>query len=161
MSLMIPRESIDALRRQVDVTLANYGIDCILYVPSVASYNEAEKLDAFTVPEDLDYIRYQAKVFIEFGASVHRLKKLGLYTENMVPIVAWWGNTAVVLDGSAAGTTVALDVCKRSWFTIDPEFIPNDYVGSEAFEVVDPVVKGIHDAIILQGWSIVPRRINA
>ena len=160
MSLMIPRQTVDALRQQVNITLANYGIPCILYSPSVASYNEAEKLDAFTVPEDLDYVRYQAMVFIEFGASVNRLKKLGLYTEGMIPIVSWFGNTAVALDGSEAGTTVAIDVCKRSWFIIEPEFIPNDYKGSEAFECVNPVIKGMHDAVLVQGFSVVPRRIN-
>lgn len=160
MSRMIPRETIDALRIQVNVSLDNYGIDSILYLPTSVSYVASEKKDVFAVPADLTYTTYDCKVFIEWGVSVYRLKQLGLYTEDMLPIVAWFPNVAIGREGSEIGAEVAIDVIRRSYFTVSPEFIPGNYVGSEAFEVVNPVVKGIHDAILVQGWSIVPRRIK-
>jgi len=157
---MIPRETIDALRHQVNVSLENYGISCVLYIPTNASYSTSERKDVFAVPGDLSYSLYDASVFIEWGVSVYRLKQLGLYTEDMLPIVAWFPNVATAREGSEIGTEVAIDVIRRSYFTVSPEFIPNDYVGSEAFEVVNPAVKGMHDAILVQGWSIVPRRVK-
>ena len=160
MSNMIPRETIDALRHQVNVSLDNYGIDCVLYIPTGSSYAESEKKDVFSVPADLTYISYDAKVFIEWGVSVYRLKQLGIYMEDMLPILAWFPNLAMAREGSEIGTNVAIDVIRRSYFTVTPEFIPGNYVGSEAFEVINPIVKGIHDAILVQGWSIVPRRIK-
>jgi len=159
MSKMIPRETIDALRLQVDVTLDNYGIQCDLYIPTVASYNEFEEKDAYATPEDLEYTRYQCLVFIEWGASVYRLKKLGLYTEGMLPIVARFGNRATVVSGSEAGEVVDVDICKNSYFTIEPEYIPNNYVGAESFELVDEAIRGMHDAVIVKAFSITPRRV--
>ena len=160
MSKMIPRESIDAFRQQVDVSLDMYGIDCVLYIPTNVSYVASEHKDIFAVPADLSYISYDAKVFIEWGVSVYRLKQLGIFMEDMLPIVSWFPNFAIAKEGSEFGTSVAIDVIKRSYFTVNPEFIPGNYVGIEAFEVVNPVVKGIHDAILVQGWSIVPRRVK-
>jgi hypothetical protein len=160
MSKMIPQESIDAFRQQVDVTLSMYGIDCVLYLPTDVSYAASEKKDVFAIPADLTFISYAAQVFIEWGVSVYRLKQLGLFVEDMLPIVAWFPNHAIAREGSEIGTEVAIDVIKRSYFTVSPEFIPGNYVGSEAFEVVNPTVKGIHDAVLVQGWSIVPRRIR-
>lgn len=160
MSKMIPRRSIDAFRKQVNVSLDVYGIDCILYLPTNASYAESEKKDIFAVPQDLDYVAHDCKVFIEWNVSTYRLKQLGLYFEDTLPIVAWFPNVAILREGSNSGTEVPIDVIRRSYFTVTPEFIPGNYVGSEAFEVVNPAVKGIHDAILVQGWSIVPRRIK-
>jgi hypothetical protein len=157
---MIPRESIDAFRKFVNVTLSNYGISCDLYVPTTSSYNTAETLDVFAVPQDLSYDHFQAMVFVEWGVSAYRLKKLGVFTEDALPIVAWFSNVATAADGSDSGEEVPLDVHKKSYFTVEPEFIPDNYKGSESFEVVNPVIKGMHDAILLQGWLIAPRRVK-
>ncbi len=160
MSKLIPRESIDAFRKFVNVTLDNYGISCNLYIPTVSSYNFAETLDVFATPQDLSYDHFRATVFVEWGVSVYRLKKLGIFAEDMLPIVAWFSNVAIAADGSDSGEEVPIDVHKKSYFTVEPEFIPDNYRGSEAFEVVSPVVKGMHDAVLLQGWSIAPRRVK-
>ena len=160
MSKMIPRETIDAIRKQVNVSLDMYGIDCVLYIPTNASYAESEKKDVFATPADLTYVSYDAKVFMDWSVSAYRLKQLGIYTEHMVPILAWFPNVATAREGSEIGAEVSLDVTRRSYFVVEPEFIPNNYVGSESFEVVNQVVKGMHDAILVQGWSAVPRRIK-
>lgn len=160
MSKMIPRRTIDALRWQVDVTLDNYGIDCELYIPTVLSYNEAEDKDVFATPSDLEYTHYQTKVFIEWGVSVYKLKKLGLYIEDMIPLIAHFGNRATLMSDSGAGDVIPVDICKHSYFTINPEFIPNNYVGTESFEIVNEAIRGMHDAVITRVFSIVPRRVQ-
>ncbi len=160
MSKMIPRSSIDAFRKQVNVTIDTFGVSCDLYIPTVSSYNASETLDIFSTPHDLSYDHYISSVFVEWGVSVNRLKKLGVFTEGMLPIVAWFSNVAVMVDDSNSGEEVPIDVHRRSYFVIEPEFIPDNYKGTEAFEVVNPVIKGMHDAVLVQGWSIVPRRIK-
>jgi hypothetical protein len=157
---MIPRESIDVLRNQVEVTLANYGIDCTLYIPTNTSWDSAKRKDVFETPSDYEYVSYSAKVFIEWGVSVNRLKKLGVFVEGMLPILAWFGNRATAIDGSDAGIEVDIDIIIQSYFTIEPEFIPSNYQGLEAFEIVNQTVKAIHDAEIFRGFSIAPRRIK-
>jgi hypothetical protein len=157
---MIPQEVVDVLRNQVDVSLDNYGISCTLYLPTNTSYDTAEKLDVFAEPEDLSFTSYSAKVFIEWQPTAYRLKKLGLFVEGNLPILAWFGNKATALDGSEAGQEVDVDIVRLSYFTINPEFIPNNYIGVEQFEILNPIIKGMHDMVIMQGYSIAPRRIK-
>jgi hypothetical protein len=160
MSRMLPRRSIDVFRQQVDVSLGMYGIDCHLFIPTNTSYNEAEKLDVFAVANNYDYLEYSAKVFIEWSPNTYKLKKLGLFTEDSIPILVWFGNKAVAVGGSEAGEEVDIDIVLHSYFTIEPEYIPNNYKGTESFELVNFVVKHMHDAILVQGYLVVPRRIK-
>jgi len=160
MSNMIPRRVIDTMRHQVDVSLNAYGIDCTLYIPTTESFNAAEKKDVFSTPDDYEYLSYAAKVFIEWQPSTYRLKKLGMFVEGNLPILAWFGNKAIALEGSEAGAEVDIDVVRHSYFRMTPEFIPGSYVGVEEFEIVNQIIKNMHDAVILQGFSIAPRRVQ-
>lgn len=157
MSRMIPRETIDCLRHQVDISLDNYGIDCTLYIPTVDSSNTAEKLDVFATPNDYKpYVEYSAKVFIEWNPSTYRLRKLGVFVEDSIPILAWFGNKAVNQDKEK----VDIDIILRSYFEIPLEFIPENRQASQQFEIVNNIVKGMHDAVIRKGYVIVPRRMQ-
>jgi len=156
MSRMIPRETIDALRHQVNVSLDNYGIDCTLFIPTTTSYDAAEKLDVFSKPSDYSYIEYSAKVFIEWNPSTYRLKKLGVFVEDSIPILAWFGNKAVDQEGES----VDVDIVLHSYFEISPEFIPDNQQVTQQFEIVNIIVKGLHDAVIRKGYVIVPRRVQ-
>ena len=158
MSKMIPRETIDALRHQVNVTLDNFGIDCHLFIPTTSSYNDGEEDGPFSVPGDLEYTEYTTRVFIEWGASVYRLKKLGLFVEGMLPLIAHFGTKATAVSGSEAGEEVDVDIFQRCYFTITPEFIPNDYEGIESFEIVNRAIPEMHDAAIRGTFSLAPRR---
>lgn len=160
MSKMIPQRTVDALRWQVDVSLSNFGIPCSLFIPTTASYSDSEDKDVFATPQDLEFVEHQTNVFIEWGASIYKLKKLGIYAEDMVPLIAYFGNEATLASGSGAGDVVDVDICKQSYFTIEPRFIPNDYEGVESFEIVNEAVTGIHDAAITRVFSIVPRRVQ-
>lgn len=155
MSRAIPRESIDALRQQVDVALENYGIACTLYVPSTSSLNDAETLDVYTVPTDLDYTAYQANVFIEWSPNTHRVRKLGVFTEDESPMLAWFGRKA-----SLNGTEVDVDIVPRSYFRVDLEFVPGNQKQNGEFEIVDQIPGKLHDAVIRKGFLITHRRVD-
>lgn len=157
---MIPRELVDALRVQVNVSMANYGQDCTLYIPTVVSYNEAEKSDIFAKPSDIQYVSYQALVFIEWQPTAYRLKKLGLYVEDNLPIVAWFGTRAVALEGSDAGLEVDVSIVKQSYFKIGIETVPSGIEKVSEFEIVNPSLKGMQDMEIMACFSIAPRRIK-
>lgn len=160
MSRMLPRGLVDALRVQVNVSMANYGQSCVLYIPTIASYTEAEKSDIFAKPSDIEYISYNSLVFIEWLPTTYRLKKLGLFTEDNLPIIVWFGTKATALGGSIIGTEVDVDITKQSYFRISTEYVPDNYVGVTEFEIVNPSIKGMQDMEILKCFSAVPRRIK-
>jgi len=161
MSKLIPRRTIDVVRNYVDVALDIIGIACTLFIPTNTTYSEAEKLDIYSVPEDLVYTSYTANVFIEWKPSMNKLKKLGLFTDDgQLPILVRFGNVATALEGSNAGSEVAIDVVLRSYFRISPEFIPANYVGTEEFEVVDVAIANMHDAVLTRIYAAAPRRVN-
>ena len=154
MSKMIPRETIDVLRDYVDISLSSYGIDCTLYIPTNTS--TVEKYDVFAKPSDFQYNKYTGKVFIEWNPSTYRLKKLGVFVEDLLPILVWFGNKA--LDEQSQ--EVEVDILIGSYFEIEPEFIPSDQKKIAQFELVNSVIKGMHDAVIYKGFSAVPRRVQ-
>jgi len=164
MSLMIPRETIDQLRNYIDISLNGYGIDCTLYIPTNTTYSEAEKLDVFATPSDYNFLPYSAKVFIQWTPSIWRLKKLGLFTEGQIPILAYLPNKATVLDDSSAGSDVGdeveVDIVQHSYIKLLPEYIPDDQKGVEEFEIVDLGLPNFHDAAITKIYKLTPRRVK-
>lgn len=160
MSKLIPRRTIDAIRQIVNVALDVAGIDCTLYIPTVTSYNAAELEDVYSGPSDYTYLSYSTTVFLDWKPTTHRLKKLGLYTEDSLPILAWFPYNATVLEGSDAGTVIEVDPNLKSYFRIAPEFVPDDYEGIEEFQLVNVSVTGIHDAALTRVYSIAPRRVR-
>ena len=157
---MIPRSMIDGLRKITDVILGAIGMDCTLYIPTISSYNTAEKLDVFATPTDYSYSSYSAKIFINWSPSTYRLKKLGLFVEDTLPILVWFGNKATALDGENEGSMVSIDPCRKSYFRINPEFVPESYEDVEEFELVNIAIKGFQDAVVRKIWSSVPRRVE-
>jgi len=156
MSKMLPQASVDAFRKQVNVTLDMYGIDTTLYIPSNRSVTAIEQLDIYEVPEvDLDYVQYSTTVFIEWAVTTWRLKKLGLYTEHALPIVAWFPNEATRASDSVL---VDIDIIRESYFTISQQFVPDQYGETSSFEIINVGIKGMHDAVIRKAYNIAPRR---
>ena len=147
----------------MDVTVDLYGIACTLYIPSTASLNVAERLDPYSTPADYTHTAYTAQVFIEWKPGAKRLRKLGLQVEEEAPVLSWFGRFATPTTGALAGTLVEVDIPVHSWFSIQPEFVPDEYVGEEEFELVDVVVPEnmIHDAVIGKGFILAPRRVNS
>ena len=160
MSKLIPQRTINAIRQIVNVALDVAGIDCTLYIPTITSYNTAEKLDVYNTPQDYTHLSYTTTVFFDWKASSYRLKKLGLYTEGAVPILAWFPYKATALDGSLVGTEVEIDPNLRSWFRVNPQYVPDNYSGTEDFEIINVGVSGMHDATLTRVYSVAPRRVE-
>jgi len=155
MSRMIPQESVNVLREFVNISLDNYGIDCTLYIPSNAS--DVEKYDVFAKPSDYTYTQYSAKVFIDWSPNIWTLRKYGLFVEDQTPILAYFGNEAV--DQNEEETTVNIII--GSYIRIEPQFIPNNYKDVEEFEIINIGTPKIHDAVIVQVYSLAPRRVQS
>jgi len=161
MSKLIPRRTIDAIRHMMDVSLDIIGIACTLYIPTNTTLSTAEKLDVWSHHSDLAYLSYSAMVYIDWKPKITRLRKLGLFKKDTaLPILARFGNKATPLTGSLAGVETEVDIHKQSYFTITPEFIPEDYSGVEEFEVVDIAIDAFHDAALKKVYSIAPRRVK-
>jgi hypothetical protein len=156
MSLLIPRRSIDALRKSIDVVLSCYGIPCTLYIPDLSSYNAAEVLDVYSTPQDYTHTQYTTNVYPEWKPSLHRIKQLGIYAEGESPMIAWFGRTAV----NQAGATVDVSISIRSYFEIETEMMPENTNVNNQFEIVDVLPYKFHDAVIKQGFVIAPRRVE-
>ena len=159
---MIPRGSIDVLRSYVDVIMKAVGIDCTLYIPTTTTLNTAEKLDVFATPADYSYDSYTTKTFINWSPNTRLLKKLGLFVEDQLPILARFGNKAMAISvpGVTPGTVVAMHTVLHGYIRIAPEFIPENFEDVEEFEVVDVSSQGFQDAVIRKVYSLVPRRVQ-
>lgn len=160
MSLIVPRETIDALRDFVDTTLDAAGVDCTLYIPTSASYKAAEAKDVFATPSDYSYTKYTAKTFIVWNPNTIHLKRLGLFVEDELPVLCWFGKKAIVAEGADAGSEVEVDIVLHSYFEVEPEFIPSNYTGIEQFEIVNVAAGKLHDAIIRKRFLAIPRRVK-
>jgi len=144
MSRMIPRETIDVLRSFNDISVGLYGIDCELRVP--INLDAVEQKDVYSVPHDVAYKVHSTQVFIEWSPDMKRLRKLGVFTEGHLPIIAWFSNE--------------LPVSIQSYIKVPIEYIPKHFVDIDEFEIVDVLVRGSHDAIILKSFEIAPRRVK-
>ena len=158
MSQMIPRRTIDTMRKQVNVSLDLFGIDCDLYVPN--NLSTTETYDIYQAPADYTFDHYSTKVFINWNPNIYRLKAKGLYVDGELPIMVCFPYEVTDDDGD----TVDVEIHRHSYFSIEPEFVPDDFQGSsgntgfEEFELIDVVADKFHDAVIVKRWKAVPRR---
>lgn len=153
-SRQIPQETVDVLRQHLDVVMLAVGIPCTLYIPTAASYAAAEKRDVFSTPSDYEYTQYTANIWIEWNPSTYRLKKLGLFTEESLPILVWMGHVAT----NQSGEVVNVDIVQHSYFKLNAQYIPGNFTEAEEFEIVNIGVRGMHDAMVLKSFSAAPRR---
>ena len=143
MSKMIPQETVNALRGFGNISVDIYGIDCTLYVAN--NWDSVECNDAYFQPSMLTFTEHETLVFIEWSPDSKRLRKLGLYTEQDIPLIAWFKNE--------------FDISIGSYFKVNLQYIPIQYKTDE-FEITDVLIKHMHDAEIINAYKAVPRRIN-
>jgi len=151
MSKMIPQETVDGLRQFTNISVDTYGIDCTLYIPT--NLDTIEQNDVYIKPSDYQYINYTTKVFLEWAPNQARLRKLGIYTEDELPLIAWFSNVIKNDDGSET----EVDIIIGSYFVVNPQFIP-DNVDAEEFDIVDVLIRGMHDKVALKTYRCAPRR---
>ena len=144
MSRIIPQATVDALRNNVNISVEIYGIDCQLMVP--ANLTSLEPTDAYVIPTDIQYKASATKVFIEWSPDTKRLRKLGVFTEDAIPLIVWFKNLPSLPMGS--------------YIKVALEYIPGNFMDTDEFEVTDTLIKGMHDMVVLQGYKAVPRRVK-
>jgi hypothetical protein len=160
MSLILPRETIDVLRNNIDVILGIVGINCTIYIPTTASLNSNEGNDIFEQPSDLTFVSYSGNCFIVWNPSKYRLRKLGIFTEDELPMIIWLPNKATALEGDQAGSEVDIDIIQRSYIRVNPEFIPDNTTDVTEYELVDLRVRNFHDKVVVKAYKGVPRRVE-
>ena len=143
MSRMIPQETVNALRNFNDVSVDMYGIDCKLFIPG--NQTVLESTDVYRKVEELTYEGLDAKVFIEWSPNAKRLRKLGIYTEDDIPLLGWFKNMP--------------DIKTSAYIKVPIQYVPGIY-DTDEFEVTNIVLKGMHDAEALKAYKLVPRRVK-
>ena len=140
---MLPKATIEVLRTFNDIGVTLYGIKCTLFVPT--NLTTLEPNDAYTAPADLEYTtHYQQTIWIEWHSKeIHRLRKLGVFSENEAPITARFNNYPTVTIGS--------------YVKIESQYIPDSY-DTDLFEVSDVILEGMYNMEIYRWFKMAPRR---
>jgi len=143
MSGIIPIQTVNAFRGFNDLAIDLYGIGCTLYVP--LNLTSLDPNDAYTNPSEILYKEYtDQKVWIKWAVKdLHRLRKLGIFSENEAPIIGYFKNDP--------------EVIVQSYIKIPVQYIPDKF-DTDEFEIVDALLKGTYDAEILRPYKLAPRR---
>jgi len=147
-SRLIPQQTIDTLRQYSTIAVDLYGIDCDLFIPKTEHLEMQEELDIYDEKpagdDGLKYDYHQTTVYIDWAPNIYRLRALGIFVEDQKPILAWFDPQLIVP--------------RKSYFRIKLEFLPKDRFATNEFEVVENVIKALHDASVVNAWLIAPRR---
>jgi len=143
---MLPKATIEVLRTFNDIGVTLYGVGCTLFVPT--NLTALEPNDAYTAPVDTVYwTHYQQTIWIEWHSKeIHRLRKLGVFSENEAPITARFNNHPIVTIGS--------------YVKIESQYIPDSY-DTDEFEVVDVILEGMYNMEVYRWFKMAPRRAKS
>lgn len=151
MSRIVPQAVTDSIRSFNDLCVTNYGIPCTLSV--LKNPEIVDSKDVYTKPSDFTFEQFETLVFIEWSLNHKRLKFLGIFVEGETPLVAWFRNKIVDLNGIEQDVTIPVG----SKFKIPLQFIPSS-TDSDEFEIIDVVIKALHDSVALKLYKIAPLR---
>jgi hypothetical protein len=140
---MIPRSTIDALKRMHNVILGSVGINVTLYIPTNST--TLESLDPFKTIQDRVYTTVETTAFINWSPDQVQLKKLNLYNEDDIPILCHLPNDFNV------------QIETDSYLTVPVEQVPRNITVNE-FEIVNKKIPNMHDTVIFPVFVLVPRR---
>jgi len=142
MSKMIPQATVDVLRNNNDISVDIYGIACTLYIPT--NMNSVEQLDAYENPNSYSYTEYTNQlVVLVWSPNSKQLRKLGIFTEDDIPLLCWFKNDP--------------EVIVRSYIKVPLQYIP-DSMDTDEFVIEDVIIRGMHDKVALKCYKAVPRR---
>lgn len=152
MSDQIPQETIDVFRQVTNVSVDTFGIPCVLFIQN---NNDAEEFkDIYQHTVDRTYTEHSTKVWVEWSINKHRLRKMGFFTEEESPMVAWFSNT--VKD--TFGNETDIDITIGSYFSIPIQYIPSKLQDTEYFQIVDIISPASSDMVALKYFKIAPLR---
>jgi len=149
---MIPQQTVDVLRRQANISIDTFGIDCDLYVPN--NIDIVQYKDVYSKPSDYTFDHYSTIVWVEWSPNNRRLREFGLFAENELPILARFQTEAYADNG----TIKIADIIIKSYFKVAIQFVPTKYSKTDEFEIVDTLTSNKHDAVISQIFKCAPRR---
>lgn len=152
MSDQIPQETVDGFRQHTNVSVDIFGIPCTLFIQSNNTAEEPK--DMYQRPADKTYNSYSTKVWVEWSVNKHRLRKMGFFTEEESPMVAWFSN--VVTDNF--GNETDIDINIGSYFSLPIQYIPAKLQDTEYFQIVDIISPASSDAVVLKYFKIAPLR---
>ena len=143
MSNLIPQTTINTIRTFNDLAVKLLGISCTLFVPTNLTVLETN--DMYIAPADIVYKSYpQQPIWIEWAIKdLYRLRKLGIFSEQEAPIIAWFKNEPEVILGS--------------YVKIETRYIPDSY-DTDEFEVVNVIMKNQYNSEIYRCFKMAPRR---
>jgi hypothetical protein len=139
---MLPEATIQAYRKAHNVIVGIMGIEVKLY--RAKNSTALEPLDAYVTTDDRTFTPVVTHVFFEWKPDQYRLRKLGLYTENELPILCH--------------IEQQYDVPIGSYMKVPIENIPANQFDTEEFEVISSAVPNIHDRMIFSIYKVAPRR---
>jgi len=141
---IIPYETIDVIKKFNDLAVDIYGIDCTLYIPN--NLTALEPNDAYTDPATITYRTYSdQKVWVEwFAKDIVRLRKLGIFAEGELPIIAYFKNYP--------------EVTIKSYIKVPMRYIPGTFNDNDCFEVVDEIMIGTYNTETIRKFKLAPQR---
>jgi hypothetical protein len=145
---LLPLEVINTYRSTINTVIDTYGVDCLLYIPKENVIEQRQGLDIYEERPRLNeegafQNPLKTKVFIEWKPDTKALRKLGVFVEDSLPIIAWFKGIE--------------ELTRNSYIRVPINVMPNEWQQDE-FELVDCIRKNIYNAIVVQAWSIAPRR---
>ena len=144
MSSILPQSTVDALRKYVETAVRIYGIECDLFVP--ANFSDIDLGNPYIKTQDWQYTQKKSRVYIEWAPSIPRLKKLGIFVEGEVPMIAW--------------LSYQPDTCIGSYIRVPIQYVPRSVADTDEFDIVEPLVRGMHDAVVVSCFKITARRVK-
>ena len=142
MSLLIPKQTVDLLRTFNNISIGMFGIKCDLYVANNLTAQESD--DIYLSPSNLIFTEYlDQDIWIEWKPDQVRLRKLGIFNENNLPILAWFSNT--------------VELTLRSYIKVPERYIPNTF-DTDYFEISNIMLKNPYDSEIYRCYSLTPLR---
>lgn len=150
MSRMIPEDTVRALACAHDHIVDLYGIECTLYIPT--NSDAVDQLNVYNEPSDYSFKEYtDQRVYIIWSPDTRGLRKLGIFTEADIPLLAFFKNDPRVVVGS--------------YFRVSITYLPDtgeneDQVDTDEFEVVDMLLRHMHDNEITRAYKCAPRRVK-
>jgi len=145
MSKVIPQSTIDTFRTFNDISIETYGVDCTLYIPS--NLTDVDALGPYKVDHHIKFVEHSTKVFMLFEPNIHRLRKLGIFTEDKIPILAFFD--------------MKYDVSISSYFKLSMQFYQGEdsSLKTDEFSVVDVIIPhNMQDKMAVRAYKVVPRR---
>ena len=125
MSNMIPLALVQSMQVANDVSLAAFGINVELHLLTNAEAISA--LDSYLdILKDGQFQVSNEKCFIEWSPNTYRLKKLGLFTEGELPILAYFRSSLVIP--------------MHSYVKVPITYMPQDRQQVDQFEIVNSVM---------------------